>query len=501
MKLNTNIKNELDEKSVFKNVFVYFLGIVLINISNFILIPIYTRYLPAAEYGILELVHMVIEITSIIFSAGIGVACISLYSKERGKKEKNAIISTGMITTCAFSALGYIILFTLSDQINNYFFKDNIYTEYLRVGGILFICQLLSSVPLAYIQAEVKSKLYISISFIQANVTMGLNIIILVFLNKGIMGILWSTALCSLFFSISLLVYTIRKTGFQFNWFQFKDIALFGLPFIPGGLFMFILNSADRFFIQKVMNASILGIYAVGYKFGMIVGMFVLGPFLRLWTPLMFKLDNDSNKDAFGRYFLYLISIYCTCALFVSMYSEEIVTLLTGREYWRAYQVIPVITLAYVFWTAAAFFDSGFYITKKTYFKPFIMGAAAAMVFLLYWIMIPEFGMMGAAYARAISFGIFGYLTYYFSQRIYPIKYPVKKFYFMLSAAALIYAVSLQLPEQLGLLRIIFKSILFIIFPALLLKFRIIDRTIIDGLLAKVKSYSLRLIYLPFLHK
>lgn len=485
-----------EQFSFAKHALFYFFGVVLVNASNFILIPIYTRYLHPSDYGILEFIYITVEIAAIIFSAGIGIACISLYSKETDIDKKKEIISTGIISICVLALFGCSGIQISAGCINSFFFNNRDYEEYIRLGGILLIGQLLLSVPLAYIQAEIRSKLYITVTVLQSNITLCLNIFVIAILEAGIKGVLWNTVLCSLLFSGALIAYTIKNTGLKYNWIIFRHILHFGLPFIPGGLFLFILNSADRFFIQKILDASTLGIYSVGYKLGTVVAMFVLGPFLRIWTPLMFELDKENKKHLFGKYFIYLVAVYCILALLLSIFAKEIMFVFTGSEYWRGYEVVPIVALAFLFWATAAFYDSGFYITEKTYYKPIIMGIAAGFVFALYWLLIPKYGMLGGAWATAISFFLFSIITYQCSKRIYLIHYPIKKYILILIGGIVIYSLCQNIQEELEYIRWMMKFILWIIYVLFLLKIDIIEnddkqliRKYVLNMLKREKNY------------
>lgn len=258
----------------------------------------------------------------------------------------------------------------------------------------------------------------------------------------------------------------------------------FGLPFVPAGLFLFILNNADRFFIQKFLDSSTLGVYSFGYKLGAAVSLFILGPFLRVWGPYMFKLDKSGSKHLFGRYFLYVTAAYCVAGVWFVLFAREALALISTCDYWPAHQVIPWIVGANLFWTAAAFFDSGFYITEKTVYKPFIMGAAALLIVILYAFLIPRYGMMGGAYATFIAFAFFSVLTYIASQKVYPLRYPIGRFLVMgfLGATACFASESLPLTSAYAVLA--WKCVLAVGFPLCLIVLGIIKQEDLSALFA-----------------
>lgn len=462
---------------VIKHFLVYGLGIVIINAAGFLLIPIYTHYLPASEFGILEIINRCVEISNLIFTAGLGITSLSFYASEKEQAQKNNVISTANIALFASSIVGATLFLLSSSTLNNFFFSDQKNLLLFRMASITMAAEMLSVVPSAYIRASMRSQLFIIMSAGRFLSIITLNIVLIVFLNMRITGVILGNMLGSSLFALILLTYSINKTGLTFNPKIFKRMLSFGLPFIPGGFFLFILNNGDRFFIQSYYDSTVLGIYALGYKLGTLALIFILGPFLNVWGPYMFKLDQSTNgsKD-FNKYFIYLTIAYCMMALTLSIFSKEILMLISDEKYWDAYQVIPLILVAYLFWAAASFFDSGFYITKKTLYKPFIMGAAMAFTLVMYSAFIPFNGLLGGALATAIGFLFFSALTYLISNRIYPVQYQLKHFAFVLGLGAAIYLSSSMLPNMNLPLLLAVKVVMVITYPVIILLTGIVDK-------------------------
>lgn len=459
-----------------KHFFIYGLGLLLVNSIGFVLIPMYTRYLTTSEFGILEILNRCIEIFNIIFGAGLGITCLSLYSREDDARKKEAVVSTAIITLISFSILGAIVFYIFSDVLCKYFLKKLDHLVLFRMGSIIIISELCSNVPMAYIQAKMKSKMFVFISTMKFASIICLNILLVAVLHLKLFGVILGNMSGSLFFAVILILVTIKETGVQFDKQLLKKMLLFGTPFIPGGLFLFVLNSGDRFFIKAFLDSSTLGIYSLGYKIGTLVMIFILGPFLRIWGPVMFKLDKENeNREIFGNYFTYIILTYCLIALPLAIFSEYVIMIVSGETYWQAYKVVPYVLLAYLFWAASSFFDSGFYITGKTFYKPFIMGFATALALFLYWLMIPKYGLLGGAYATVLAFFIFSCLTFFISNKIYPIKYPLKKFGYIIGTGIIFYNLAILFPKDSFLFGIFFKTFLSAAYPIVMLLLGVLE--------------------------
>jgi len=472
-----------------KHYLIYLAGIILVNGAGFLLIPVYATHFVPTEYGVLEIIYNCIDVFNIIFSAGLGIASLSIYSKETVEAKKRKAISTAVITSLCIASVGSVVFLSLSEVINDYFFgsKDNLIL--FRIAGFLMLTQILCAIPMAFLQARMASKTFITVSSLQSFFIISMNIIAVVFLGWRVQGVLVSTLAGNALFALGLNAWTIRTVGWSFDRSFFKRLLRFGLPFIPGGLCFFVLNSADRLFLQKFVDSSAVGIYLLGYKLGTVAGIFVLGPFLRVWGPFMFEVDRrQDRREAIGKYFLYLVIAYCTAALVVSFFSAEIIRFISAPGYWEARHIVPYVLFAYLCWTAAAFFDSGFYITEKTYYKPVIMGTAAAVICGLYWYLIPAYGFMGAAYAAASGFLVFSVLTYIVSQRMYPVTYPLGKAGFAIGYAGMLYFLADALLRQTSWLTFGLKAVMLVAYPTVLIALGFVNREDVRVIVNRVYS-------------
>ena len=92
------------------------------------------------------------------------------------------------------------------------------------------------------------------------------------FMRLGLQGIMYSMVLANGLTTIITLAYSFNKAGFAFEYEKLIKIVRFGLPLIPAGILIFLLYSGDRFILNRLTDLGEVGIYALGYKFGMLVG-------------------------------------------------------------------------------------------------------------------------------------------------------------------------------------------------------------------------------------
>jgi O-antigen/teichoic acid export membrane protein len=462
-----------DPLHVGKHAFIYGFGSILARSAALVLIPLYTSALKPADFGILEILFRTADIVNILIAAGVAIAIIRFYTLEDDPVAKKAVISTGLIS---IFGIGTIIVGTLileAEWLTRLVCQDTELVFLVRLMLVVCLMEALCVVPLAYAQARIKSIAFVAFSLFKFILSVSLNIFFVTGLGMGVKGVMTANVIAGIVSAILVTLWTIRQTGLHFHTRLLPRLLKFSLPFIPGALFLFILNSADRFFLQRYATDAIVGLYGLGYRLGTMVSIVVQEPFGKIWAVYVFKIaKRDDYRTIYPAVFKLLTFSHAFVGLALSIYAPEVVKIVSSPDYFEACRIIPLITLSYLFWLASAYFDISFYIMGKTFYKPFLMGFGAIVVSLFYWWLIPLYDMYGAAWSTLLGFAFFAAATYLVANRIYPLKYDFFRFGMLIGLGVIVYLIStidfgISFLFLLGL-----KLVLVCLFPLLLYLFK-----------------------------
>ena len=164
----------------------------------------------------------------------------------------------------------------------------------------------------------------------------------------------------------------------------------------------------------------------------------------------------------------YAFSGFLALGLAVAILGRELLMALTPRnhDFWAAAPVIPVVVFAYVLHGVFLLTSVGIGIEKKARYYPVVTAAAAATNVGANLLLIPRFGMMGAAWATVFSYAVMAGLGFTFSRRLYPIPYEWSRIIRVVAAAAGCYLLALLAPEP-WLPAVAVKLLALAAFPAL----------------------------------
>jgi O-antigen/teichoic acid export membrane protein len=163
--------------------------------------------------------------------------------------------------------------------------------------------------------------------------------------------------------------------------------------------------------------------------------MLVVSMYDYAWRPFFLTHANEPNaKQLFAKILTYFALFSSIVVLLVSLYIDDIVKLhiyhgrsIINPAYWSGLGIVPIVLLGYLFNGIFVNLMAGIYIEKKTAHLPYITGIGAIINVLANFLLIPKFGMFGAAWATFFAYAGMAIAIYIVSQKFYPVHYELGK--------------------------------------------------------------------------
>ena len=409
-----------------KNTLVYGAASIANRVVSVVMLPFYTRYLSPTEYGLLQLLDITVDVTAILFSAGIRSGLQRFYFKATTEDERNRVVSTTFFLEMALSLAGTLALVALANVVHRVVLVGAGTSDLVRIAALNFSLNAMTAVPLTLLIIEQRAALQTFATLSKVAIQVTLNIYFLAYRHLGVESLLLSTTIASSTLGIVLVASMLARTGIHMSRAVVRDLRRFGVPYQITTAAAFVLTFGDRFFLAHYDGTAEVGLYGIAYQFGFLLYMLGGGPFLTAWVPQRYELASRSREErdaSYARGFLYFNLIVMTAAMGIVVFVRPVIGVLTTNDYHRAALLVPVIVAAYVVASWGDAIKFGIDVAERTTLYTVASWIATAFVLVGYAVLIPLYGGYGAAFATLIAFSVRFAFAYYWAQRVWPVTY------------------------------------------------------------------------------
>ncbi len=479
-------------RSLYKNLSIYGIGNILSKSINILLVPVYTAYLAVESFGILELINMVAAISLMFFCFNISSGYIRKYFDE---DSKGSAFSTAFWFSLSSSLFMCLLFLYFAEFFSVHIFDFSNGKFLFRLIITATAIHAVSISLYSHLQVRQKAFMYMMISIITLISTIGITISFVVVFDLGLEGILYAKLIGALLEFLMLILVSGREISISFSGSFILDMLKFSAPLIPGQLAAFLLNYSDRVFLKEFKTLEDVGVYSLGYKISSILLILTVFPITRAFGPYIFSLIKSPGqlKDSFRRFMRYYLMFALSMALFLSLFSKELIMVLANENYINAQYIVYLLCISYVFYGLHAITSFVFHIIKKTWIMSIIMAGAAIINIILNYFLVPEYGIVGASIATMTSFFIVLTVKFAVIRLLYPIGFNYAGYISIFMASGLVYAGSYYLTSFIfkGFYQGIFlKVLMLIIFVIFAIGSRFIRRAEIASFVQFFIDYS-----------
>ena len=443
-------------KRLITHISIYGLSNIISRSLSFILLPFYTNLLDTDQFGIAQIIFAFIALFYVLYAHGIDTSFVRFdLIQEPGFTRKN-VFSTAFFSICTTAVIFSAVVFFGAHFFSGLCFgSEENYRLFQWAAGILFF-DTLAILPFLVLRTEERSTLFMILKVTNVALMLLLNIWFIAIKGEGVIGIFMANFYSSFLTFLMIFPIIFSRFAVQFSKEVYKELLKFGLPYIIPHLSIISMDLIDRFFIKMFWGESATGIYGAGYKLAMAVVLAVTA-FRLAWNPFFLSIANQENaKLIYARVLSYFLLAIGWIYLAISFFIDDIVKIripgfncyLIDQDYWSGVSIVPMVMIAYILYGVYVNFIVGIYIKKQSKYLPFVTGVSALLNVILNIILIPVYGIWGAAIATVAAYAVMAALLFVITQRFYPIKYEYVRLLRIIIVIVGMYAIAYFTPEN-----------------------------------------------------
>jgi len=448
---------------------IYAFGNISRQLAGFIMLPVYTRHLTPADYGVVGLLIAAMSLIEVLFGARLAQAVPRFYYDQPDEKSRRAIISTALAVTATASLITLAALLLLREPIAQFLFNSNDYGLIVGLFSTLLLTQAIEYYALTYIRILERPWLFVSLSFGKLILQLGLNIWLVVFQDLGVLGVAIGSASASAIFATVLGVYTVAKAGIQIKTPIAGTMLNYCWPLWLGGLAGLYMGSADRYYINLFNSTTEVGLFELATKFAAVLSVLVWQPFDQYWQTERFKIYRTTNApEVYGKVFQAICILLMGAALGISLFSKPVIMLMASPEFYPAANAIPFLCASAALSCLNVYCNLPFLVSDRTLWISKNTYITAGILTILFVVLIPSFGFVGAAAASSTAFLVQFLLIYYRGKSLYNMHIPVNILIKSLLVFSTGSAISFLIQIESITISIILNLLLYLIFGGVL---------------------------------
>lgn len=401
---------------------VYMFSFVAIQVMMVFTLPIFTKLLTPADFGIYEVFNNTVRIFGIILSLNLFNGFYRYYFEET--VDKKALVQFLLRTSFFTFLIGCTIIYFLQKPLMQLLNLPQLLLMWIWIG----------------VFANIVSNFFNSYNYAQRlSVRSGIWQFIFQFLRVGCAILVVSLApnmrnfhgrivgenvMLFLLSLIVLIVYFRKYFGLSEHLPQKKEIVKYSVSFIPIGLSGFVLGYLDTIMINSYEGHNDAGLYSFAYKIAVIYTS-ITTTFVTANRPKLFELMNEKKEEEVIAQLRSMFKlVVALSALFIFFSADGGRILALNKSFHAGLYLMPVLILSYVFNDLNELYCFYFFYEKKIKYFYFSFAVAAIINFVLNLILIPIYGYPVAAYTTLISYGFMLVCTYIICKKLLTVRVP-----------------------------------------------------------------------------
>ena len=416
-------------KSLAKDTAIYGLSSIVGRFLNYLLVPLYTHYMPKAsgDYGVSTNIYAYTALILVLLTFGMETTLFRYANDEREQPE--TVFSTVMATVGSLTLVFLLLIFGLITPISQSLGYAQ-HPEYLQMMAGVVALDALQAIPFSYLRYQKRAIRFASLKLLFIALNIGLNVFYFVVLGKtAVFYVFFINLLCTAFITLFFLP-DLFRIHWHFDGQLLRRMFSYSWPILILGIAGILNQVADKIIFPLVYpdqtEANVqLGLYGSCVKIAMIIAM-ITQAFRYAYEPIVFAKSKDADKTEYYASAMKYFLIFTLLAFLCVVGWMPLLQYIIGEEYREGLGVVPIVMVAEIM--MGVYFNLSFWykLIDKTIYGAWFSLAGCLVLFAVNIIFIPQYGYWACAWGGVAGYGTAMVLSYIIGQRKNPIPYPMK---------------------------------------------------------------------------
>ena len=387
--------------------FNYFTKTVATQGISLISIPIFTYYLSTEDYGILNIFTSYIAIASVLLTLNTQVGIGRYYFEDQN--DFGSLLFMCIVFPFTLLGIAFLVLLVFQEKVAT-LLSLPVNTIVFIVPSVLVL--ITGNYVLQVFRSQKKSIVIRNYSIHKTYFSFLATLAILYFMKEEkYLARLWGDLVVLLVFSVYTFYLLKPYITYKLKKVHLSYLLSFSIPLIPAYLSTHLLSYFDRILINGYLGPSSAGLYSFAYNISSLQIM-IFTALTYAWDPEFYVLMKNKNYVKHDSDVTKLSRLIAIGSCVLVLFADQIGKLLGSPKYHEGLVLIPIIVLGQYFLSVNYFYKNQISYAKKNWIASVVILITTLVNIGLNLILIPEFGMIAAAFTTLISYVLQAFLMF-----------------------------------------------------------------------------------------
>ncbi len=410
------MKDKEVSNNFIKNFAGFSFGPIISAVIGFLTVPLTTWLIEPSMFGKASMFVTAQSLVSLMLFLGFDQAFVREYREVDDKKN---LLYNSLLLPVLFSLVLLTIIIIKREYISLILFSE---TDFLSIIILAVSIPILiyKRFGLLLLRMEEKGLIYSLIQILEKVIYLIILIPVFLFWERSYRSIIISS------FGMIIIMTLVELIITRKYWFKkvtldkklLKRMSKFGIPLIPVGILVWVMNSMDKVSLRIWSDFNEIGLYAGAFKIVLVMDI-IKRSFSNFWVPVSYRWYNEKVSIKKFETVNRNLSAFLSLVFALIVISRNIIILMLDPLYSSSASLVPFLLFVPIMYTLSETTVLGIAFSRRTVFNLYITIIVAIINLSGNIYLVPRFGALGAAIATAFSYILFFILRSIIGNRLW----------------------------------------------------------------------------------
>jgi O-antigen/teichoic acid export membrane protein len=419
-------------RSLLKDSSVYLVGSAIVGLSNVVLVPLYTRTLKPAEFGVYALIDVTVLLLVTATALKLDVSYLKWFADLDPAKHGELLGST-LLAGISVSAIGGGLLWAAVASPAGARFLQSANRDYAYLLLPIVVLENCHALLLTDLRARRRSGAYSTIAVVRVFALVIATYYLMVVRRNGLEGLFLGRLMADLAAVAVVSIICVRSVVWKFSRALLVPMLQFGMPLIWSVVLLMLQDASGRYALMHYGTLSDVGLLGAAIKIGGVFQLVLAAPFGVAWGGMLFQITKQRNAQIiYSKIFGYVYAAALASAMVLAVLAPTLMRVFTTPAYYGAVAVLPLVLLVRAANVIEQPSATALYLSGRTHLFAANYSAGFVLTLVLLRLLVPRMGIVGVGWAWMLGSALVPVLNLVVGQRYYRLSFDTKLIVFPL---------------------------------------------------------------------